>query len=244
MDGWNTILSYWGGLFSGATLVSRRVRKAGNSMGSSWCGYRFGFFNIFNASCFFLSQKRSLHSWKTLVGLMWPLILLGHFGISNLKYPHTNGSIRDLFLPPRSLEVTISTIVKKRLTEIHRAPKRARHMAELPGSCIVSWCNFPVANPRNPNNPGSHCPGLAQKIAAQLPKRVVLTIDQLDRKGWHIFVVTRPTVGVRAIIDLLGCMTCEKVWRGQARKLMTLFSYEIWNYPPPRMPVTTRIVPF
>ena len=25
MDGWNTILSYWGGLFSGATLVSGRV---------------------------------------------------------------------------------------------------------------------------------------------------------------------------------------------------------------------------
>ena len=25
MDGWNTILSYWGGLFSGAMLVSGRI---------------------------------------------------------------------------------------------------------------------------------------------------------------------------------------------------------------------------
>ena len=27
IDGWNTILSYWGGLFSGTTLVSGRVYK-------------------------------------------------------------------------------------------------------------------------------------------------------------------------------------------------------------------------
>ena len=26
MDGWNTIVSFWDGLFAGATLVSRRVR--------------------------------------------------------------------------------------------------------------------------------------------------------------------------------------------------------------------------